>query len=190
MWNLVGIVCLLAAIAVITGGFYSGIKRNILWKKWLLGATVVFICIAGTACGSTAQKTTNDAPASTTQQQQEQTQPEQTSQPQVQPVQSQAQPVQQPQPQTNANQVQVQSKQQPEAKAAAATPSPQTTAPATVNTPAPQVQKQEVTVYVTRTGEKYHSAGCQYLRKSQIPMSLADAKASGYTPCSKCGPPR
>lgn len=56
--------------------------------------------------------------------------------------------------------------------------------------PAPVVNKQEVTVYVTKTGSKYHSAGCQYLRKSQIPMSLSDAKAAGYTPCSKCGPPR
>ena len=48
----------------------------------------------------------------------------------------------------------------------------------------------EVTVYVTKTGEKYHSDGCQYLSRSQIPISLADAKAGGYTPCSKCHPPR
>lgn len=33
-----------------------------------------------------------------------------------------------------------------------------------------------VTVYVTRTGSKYHSGGCRYLRKSCIPMSLEDAK--------------
>lgn len=48
----------------------------------------------------------------------------------------------------------------------------------------------EVVVYVTKTGEKYHSDGCQYLSRSQIPISLADAKAGGYTPCSKCHPPR
>ncbi|SCJ17195.1 Uncharacterised protein [uncultured Flavonifractor sp.] len=48
----------------------------------------------------------------------------------------------------------------------------------------------EVTVYLTKTGEKYHSDGCQYLSRSQIPISLADAKAGGYTPCSKCNPPR
>lgn len=42
------------------------------------------------------------------------------------------------------------------------------------------------TVYVTNTGSKYHRAGCQYLRKSQIPISLSDAKASGYSACSKC----
>jgi hypothetical protein len=27
-------------------------------------------------------------------------------------------------------------------------------------------------VYVTRTGGKYHRAGCQYLRQSRIPMAL------------------
>ena len=37
---------------------------------------------------------------------------------------------------------------------------------------------------------KYHSAGCQHLSKSCNPISLSDAKASGYTPCSKCNPPR
>lgn len=49
--------------------------------------------------------------------------------------------------------------------------------------------KKEVTVYITESGEKYHSSGCQYLRKSKIPISLDDAKARGFTPCSKCKPP-
>lgn len=48
----------------------------------------------------------------------------------------------------------------------------------------------EQTVHITKTGEKYHSAGCQYLRKSDIPISLSDAKNQGYTPCSKCCPPQ
>lgn len=47
-----------------------------------------------------------------------------------------------------------------------------------------------VTVYVTKTGEKYHKSGCQYLRKSKIAIDLDDAIAEGYTACSKCGPPR
>lgn len=42
------------------------------------------------------------------------------------------------------------------------------------------------TVYVTRTGSKYHRAGCQYLRQSQIAISLSNAKAQGYTACSRC----
>ena len=46
---------------------------------------------------------------------------------------------------------------------------------------------QSDTVYVTDTGSKYHSAGCRYLKKSQIPMSLSEAKRQGYTACSVCG---
>lgn len=48
---------------------------------------------------------------------------------------------------------------------------------------------QSFTVYVTDTGEKYHRAGCSYLKKSSNPMSLSSAKAAGYTPCSRCNPP-
>ncbi len=65
-----------------------------------------------------------------------------------------------------------------------------------VSTPEPtptiaetQPQTIETTVYVTNTGSKYHSAGCQYLSKSQIAISLSDAKAQGYGACSKCNPP-
>ena len=47
----------------------------------------------------------------------------------------------------------------------------------------------EVTVYITETGSKYHSDGCQYLKKSQIAISLDEAKKS-YEPCSKCHPPQ
>jgi hypothetical protein len=46
------------------------------------------------------------------------------------------------------------------------------------------------TVYITKTGEKYHRSGCRYLSASKIAISLADAKARGYTPCSVCDPPR
>ena len=45
--------------------------------------------------------------------------------------------------------------------------------------------RKDQTVYITRTGAKYHSAGCSYLR-SVIPISLKDAKARGYTSCSRC----
>ena len=48
---------------------------------------------------------------------------------------------------------------------------------------------QSITVYVTKTGKKYHRDGCRYLSKSKIPMSLKDAIAKGYTPCSVCKPP-
>ena len=49
---------------------------------------------------------------------------------------------------------------------------------------------ESVTVYITRTGAKYHRAGCRYLSKSMIPISLKDAVARGYAPCSVCNPPR
>jgi micrococcal nuclease len=51
----------------------------------------------------------------------------------------------------------------------------------------PDTQK-EITVYITRTGAKYHRAGCTYLRKSMIPSSKTDAISRGYTPCSRCSP--
>ena len=47
-------------------------------------------------------------------------------------------------------------------------------------------EPQSVTVYITNTGSKYHRSGCQYLRKSCIPISLDNAKSRGYTACSKC----
>jgi membrane-associated HD superfamily phosphohydrolase len=45
-------------------------------------------------------------------------------------------------------------------------------------------------VHITKTGECYHSAGCQYLRKSDIIVTLDQAKSSGLRPCSKCSPPQ
>lgn len=47
----------------------------------------------------------------------------------------------------------------------------------------------DTTVYVTNTGEKYHSYGCQYLRQSCNSISLSNAVSAGYTRCSKCSPP-
>ncbi len=42
------------------------------------------------------------------------------------------------------------------------------------------------TVYITRTGSKYHRYGCQYLRQSCYSMSKSNAQAQGYTACSRC----
>ena len=51
-------------------------------------------------------------------------------------------------------------------------------------TTTPQVNEQ--TVYITRTGEKYHESWCSSLRKSKIPISLSEAEALGYEPCKNC----
>ena len=48
---------------------------------------------------------------------------------------------------------------------------------------------EDTTVYITRTGSKYHRGGCRYLKRSKIPMSLKDAVSSGYAPCKVCSPP-
>ena len=47
---------------------------------------------------------------------------------------------------------------------------------------------QSETVYVTRTGQKYHLDGCRSLSRSKIPMALTEA-AKRYGPCSVCRPP-
>ena len=49
--------------------------------------------------------------------------------------------------------------------------------------------QQSVTVYITKTGKKYHREGCRYLSKSKIKTTLKEAKANGYTPCKVCHPP-
>lgn len=46
-----------------------------------------------------------------------------------------------------------------------------------------------ITVYITRTGTKYHKGICRYLAKSKISISLIDALSRGYGPCSVCNPP-
>lgn len=71
---------------------------------------------------------------------------------------------------------------------------PVTTAPPPITTKEPPItalpiedaQKHSRTVYITRTGEKYHENGCRYLRQSKIAVNLDDAKAQGYTACSVC----
>jgi len=51
-----------------------------------------------------------------------------------------------------------------------------------------QNDNEDQTVYITRTGSKYHRGSCRYLSKSKIPISLKEA-AARYTPCSVCQPP-
>ncbi len=62
-----------------------------------------------------------------------------------------------------------------------------------VSTPAPKPtvteEKKSITVYRTRTGSKYHKAGCRYLSRSSIPISLDIAKGQ-FSACSVCKPPQ
>ena len=42
-------------------------------------------------------------------------------------------------------------------------------------------------VYITKTGKRYHSAGCRYLSKSKISIDIKEAISREYTACSICG---
>lgn len=55
-----------------------------------------------------------------------------------------------------------------------------------VSTPSDKTSNSR-TVYITKTGDKYHAGGCRYLKKSKIAIDLSDAKAQGYTACAVCG---
>lgn len=59
-----------------------------------------------------------------------------------------------------------------------------TTAQSSVSTS--QTKKQEITVYITNTGSKYHRNGCQYLHSSKIAINKSTAIARGYSACSRC----
>lgn len=48
----------------------------------------------------------------------------------------------------------------------------------------------DTTVYITATGSKYHRGSCSYLSQSKITITLGEAKSRGYTPCSRCDPPK
>jgi len=45
------------------------------------------------------------------------------------------------------------------------------------------------TVYITKSGTKYHKSDCRYLSQSKIAVDLKEAVDRGYTPCSVCRPP-
>jgi hypothetical protein len=72
-----------------------------------------------------------------------------------------------------------------------AIPTPGSLAPTRAAVLATGVQQDPATqtVYITRTGDKYHRDGCRYLSRSKIPVSLKEAVGRGYGPCSVCKPP-
>ena len=44
----------------------------------------------------------------------------------------------------------------------------------------------DITVYVTKSGAKYHTEGCRW---GKIPLSLSEAR-DRYSPCGSCNPPQ
>lgn len=46
---------------------------------------------------------------------------------------------------------------------------------------------EEPLVYITKTGDRYHSSSCGYLYASSIPRGLYQVKNEGYVACYRCG---
>lgn len=87
---------------------------------------------------------------------------------------------------------QTDSSNQPEAPAQTTQPETQTPAeqtPTVTQSQPAQTENKNTTVYITKSGTKYHCDGCSSLSKSKIEISLIEAKTKGYEPCSKCNPP-
>ncbi len=57
--------------------------------------------------------------------------------------------------------------------------------------PQPEPEPEIEYVVVTRTGEKYHRPTCKYVvgKTDTRTLTVEQAKAEGYTPCSVCDPP-
>jgi endonuclease G len=47
----------------------------------------------------------------------------------------------------------------------------------------------DTVVYITNTGEKYHTERCASVKNSKISISLGEAVSKGYDPCKRCKPP-
>jgi methylphosphotriester-DNA--protein-cysteine methyltransferase len=47
----------------------------------------------------------------------------------------------------------------------------------------------DTTVYITKTGEKYHTERCTSVKNSKIAISLAAAVTRGFEACKRCKPP-
>lgn len=72
---------------------------------------------------------------------------------------------------------------------AASSPSvPNITASSSTNNTTVPKNSDSITVYITKTGSKYHQGWCSYLSHSKISISKQSAISQGYTPCSRCNP--
>lgn len=68
------------------------------------------------------------------------------------------------------------------------TPTPAVQTSAAEEAPALAIENNDVTVYITKTGECYHRGSCRYLHSSKIPILKNKAIALGYRPCKVCKP--
>lgn len=69
-------------------------------------------------------------------------------------------------------------------------PTPVPTAPPAAKNSAAvssETDKSEKTVYIGKTGTKYHKQSCRTLKGNGRPISLEEAKKQGRQPCKVCG---
>ncbi len=64
---------------------------------------------------------------------------------------------------------------------------PETRAPVDMTHPTGDSQEVSGTVYITKSGTKYHRKGCRFLKNSSSAIALEKAK-SAYQPCGVCNP--
>lgn len=62
---------------------------------------------------------------------------------------------------------------------------PEAVTPPVVQTPTAE----DIIVYITNTGTKYHEAGCRHLSESKYETTLSNAISQGYAACKTCDPP-
>ncbi len=74
------------------------------------------------------------------------------------------------------------------ARPPASRPADAKAAPVAIDAPQPRLPATDPMVYVTRSGRKYHRAGCPHLRKSRIARQLSEV-VGRYEPCKRCKPP-
>ena len=64
---------------------------------------------------------------------------------------------------------------------------PMAVVPSVHAAPTVAADTKDCTVYITRTGHKYHKQGCSSLRRSSMSVARSEAIKSGLTPCRRCG---
>lgn len=74
------------------------------------------------------------------------------------------------------------------APSATAIPAPEVVPPLPTPAREPDSEVSQI-VYRTPSGERYHRVTCGYVKGKGIPLSLAEAKEQGLTPCRVCNPP-
>lgn len=59
--------------------------------------------------------------------------------------------------------------------------------PQTTTTSAPEDEPEGETVYITKSGKRYHKADCRHIAGRDVKeITIAEAEEDGYTPCKDC----